>query len=64
MIGVWEEVAKRIVEGVGVRAGELVQVRDRAGRYDVLQEILAVELSEATLEVVGKMVVDERELVV
>lgn len=60
----WEEVAKRIVEGVGVRAGELVQVRDRAGRYDVLQEILAVELSEATLEVVGKMVVDERELVV
>lgn len=49
MSGVWEEVAKRIVEGAGVRAGELVQIRDRAGRYDVLQEILlAVELSGAT----------------
>lgn len=46
---VWREVAERIVSGLGVRSGELIQVRDRAGRREVLEEVLlAVELRGAT----------------
>jgi leucyl aminopeptidase (aminopeptidase T) len=40
----WTDVARRLVQGVDVKAGELIQVRDLAGRYDVLTEVLlAVE---------------------
>lgn len=42
-------VAERIVDAVGVRAGELVQLRDLAGRIEISQEILlAVERRGAT----------------
>jgi leucyl aminopeptidase (aminopeptidase T) len=45
----WAQIARRIVQGLGVQPGELVQVRDHAGRFDVLKEILlAVELAGAT----------------
>jgi hypothetical protein len=40
----WHEIAERAVESLGVRKSELVEVRDHAGRYDVLIEfILAIE---------------------
>lgn len=49
MSDTWYEVALRIVRGLGAKPGELVQIRDRAGRYDVLQDILlAVEMAGAT----------------
>ena len=45
----WAAVAERAVAALGVRAGELVQVRDRTGRYDVVQEmLLAIERRGAT----------------
>ncbi|HEX2914686.1 MAG TPA: aminopeptidase [Chloroflexia bacterium] len=45
----WPAVAKRIVQGLGVQPGELIQVRCTIDRLDVLQEILlAIELSGAT----------------
>lgn len=45
----WPTIAQRIVEGVGAQPGELVQVRDHAGRFDVLEEVLlAVERLGAT----------------
>jgi leucyl aminopeptidase (aminopeptidase T) len=45
----WPHIAAHIVESLGVRAGELVQVRDNAGRLDALLEIaLAIELRGAT----------------
>jgi leucyl aminopeptidase (aminopeptidase T) len=45
----WPHIAAHIVERLGVRAGELVQVRDNAGRMDALLEIaLAIELRGAT----------------
>ncbi|MDQ7030532.1 MAG: aminopeptidase [Ardenticatenia bacterium] len=45
----WREVAERAVYGLGVRAGELVQVRDHSGRWDVVTEmLLAVERAGAT----------------
>ncbi|HEX8684347.1 MAG TPA: hypothetical protein VF707_18670 [Ardenticatenaceae bacterium] len=46
---VWREIARRAVEGLDVRRGELVQVRDHAGRPGVLQEMLfAIESAGAT----------------
>jgi leucyl aminopeptidase (aminopeptidase T) len=36
----WTDVARRLVQGADVQAGELIQVRDLAGRYDVLTEVL------------------------
>jgi leucyl aminopeptidase (aminopeptidase T) len=45
----WAQVAERIVDGLDVRAGELIQLRDLSGRLDVTQEILlAVERRGAT----------------
>ena len=45
----WPTIAQRVVEGLGVQPGELIQVRDRAGQADVLQELLlAVEQAGAT----------------
>jgi leucyl aminopeptidase (aminopeptidase T) len=45
----WSQIARRIVEGVGVQPGELIQVRDGGGRLDALLEILlAVERAGAT----------------
>ena len=45
----WEAVARRVVEGLGVESGELVLVRDRAGRPEALLEVLlAVEQRGAT----------------
>jgi len=45
----WVRIARRIVQGLDVQPGELVQVRDHAGRFDVLKEIsLAIELAGAT----------------
>ena len=49
MDGIWSDVAHRIVDALGVAAGELVLVRDRAGRPEVLAEVLlAVERRGAT----------------
>ncbi len=49
MNSTWYKIAQRIVEGLGIRPGELIQVRDHAGRWDVLQEILlAIEVAGAT----------------
>jgi leucyl aminopeptidase (aminopeptidase T) len=49
MTGHWVAVANRVVNALDARAGELVQVRDRTGRYDVIQEItLALERLGAT----------------
>lgn len=49
MSGPWSELAGRIVAGLGVGPSELVQVRDRAGRPEVFQEVLlAVEAAGAT----------------
>jgi leucyl aminopeptidase (aminopeptidase T) len=45
----WRLVARRAVQGLDVRRGELVQVRDHAGRAGVLQEVLfAIEAAGAT----------------
>ena len=45
----WTHIADRIVQGLAVQAGELIQVRDGAGRYEVLKEILlAIERAGAT----------------
>src|SRR5437763_1669204 len=45
----WGEIAERIADALGACDGELIQVRDRTGRYDVLQEILlALERRGAT----------------
>jgi leucyl aminopeptidase (aminopeptidase T) len=45
----WPHIARRIVQGLGVQPGELIQVRGDAGRFSVWQEILlAVELVGAT----------------
>lgn len=51
----WADAAARAIAGLGVRAGELVLVRDHTGRADVLQEmLLAIERHGATplLEIV------------
>ncbi len=45
----WLKLARRMVQGLGVQPGELIQVRDAAGRLDVLLETsLSVELAGAT----------------
>jgi leucyl aminopeptidase (aminopeptidase T) len=45
----WDAVARRAVAGLGVEPEELVLVRDRAGRFDLLQAmLLAVEERGAT----------------
>ena len=45
----WADVAHRAIQGLGVEVGELVLVRDMAGRSEVLSEILlAVEQQGAT----------------
>ena len=45
----WREIADRAVDTLGVRLGELVQIRDRSGRLEVLLEMaLAVERAGAT----------------
>lgn len=45
----WAAIARRIVAGLNVQPGELVQVRDHVDRPDVLQEVLlAIEMAGAT----------------
>ena len=45
----WQAIARRIVQGLGVQPGELVNVRDGTGCLDVLLEIsLAIESVGAT----------------
>ena len=45
----WSTVARRMVEALGVQPGNLVQVKDHAGRLDVLQEaLLGIELAGGT----------------
>lgn len=45
----WRVIAQRIVRGIGVQAGELIQVRDESGRFDLLLELLlALEKVGAT----------------
>jgi leucyl aminopeptidase (aminopeptidase T) len=45
----WPGIAQRVAQGLGVQAGELVLVRDHAGRIEVLQEtLLAIEGMGAT----------------
>jgi leucyl aminopeptidase (aminopeptidase T) len=45
----WDQVAERIVDALDVRAGELIQLRDLAGRLEVTQEVLvAIERRGAT----------------
>lgn len=45
----WHEIADRAVRGLGVRPGELIQVREHCGRWDVVLEmLLAVERAGAT----------------
>lgn len=49
MDSTWSTVARRAVEGLGVAAGELVLVRDLAGRPEALTEVLlAIEQRGAT----------------
>lgn len=49
MVEVWRNIARLIVQGLGVQPGELIQVRDHSGRLDVLLEILiAIERVGAT----------------
>lgn len=49
MSEMWEAAARRAVAGLGVAPGELVLVRDRAGRLDIFQAmLLAVEERGAT----------------
>jgi leucyl aminopeptidase (aminopeptidase T) len=44
----WVTIAERIVQGVGVRAGELIYVREQAGRVEVLEALLlAIEQAGA-----------------
>jgi len=45
----WDQVAARMVQGLNVQPGELIQVRDHVDRADVLQAVLlAVDLAGAT----------------
>jgi len=45
----WAAVAVRVADALAVQAGEVVQVRDRSGRYTVAQELLlAIEQRGAT----------------
>jgi leucyl aminopeptidase (aminopeptidase T) len=45
----WGQIGRRIVSGLGVQRGELIAVRDNAGRLDVLLEVLLeIELRGAT----------------
>jgi leucyl aminopeptidase (aminopeptidase T) len=45
----WEAIAKRAIITLDVRPGDVVEVRDHAGRFDVLQELaLAIEERGAT----------------
>lgn len=45
----WTQVVRRIVAGLDVQPGELIQVRDHVDRPDVLREVLlAVDLAGAT----------------
>ena len=45
----WTDIAAHMVKTLGVQAGELVQVRDNAGRLEALTEVaLAIELRGAT----------------
>jgi len=45
----WRAIARRIAEGLNIRPGELIQVRDHIDRPEVLQEVLlAVEWVGAT----------------
>jgi len=45
----WAAIARRAAAGLGVEAGELILVRDRAGRANVVRELLlAVEEKGAT----------------
>jgi leucyl aminopeptidase (aminopeptidase T) len=45
----WSEIADRVVRGLGVRRGELIQIREHSGRPDVLVEmLLAIERAGAT----------------
>src|SRR3954462_6470247 len=49
MSGGWQEIVQRVVRGLQVQPGELIQVRSLVDRLDVVQEILlAVELAGAT----------------
>lgn len=46
---VWEQLAQRIVVGLDIQLGELIQVRDQAGNHELLAELLlAIELAGAT----------------
>jgi leucyl aminopeptidase (aminopeptidase T) len=45
----WQKIAERIVQGLGVQPGELINVRDRSGCLNILLEIsLAIERVGAT----------------
>src|SRR5215212_10074694 len=45
----WQSLAKRIVAGLNIQPGELIQVRDHIDRPEVLQEVLlAIDLAGAT----------------
>ena len=45
----WQKIAQRIVQGLRVQPGELIDVRDHTGSIDVVMEtILAVERAGAT----------------
>lgn len=49
MTTTWTPIAQRIVAGLGVQPGELIQVRDHIDRPDVLHEVLlAVDCAGAT----------------
>ncbi len=36
----WMEIAERVVDALGVQDGEVVQLRDRTGRFEIVQELL------------------------
>src|SRR5437763_15553615 len=45
----WAAVAERAVAALGVQQGEVIQVRERTARYEVIQEVLlAIERLGAT----------------
>jgi leucyl aminopeptidase (aminopeptidase T) len=45
----WSQLAQRIVQAIHVQPGELIQLREGSGRFEVVQEIaLALELRGAT----------------
>lgn len=45
----WAVVAERVADALGLGQGEVIQVRDRSGRYEVVQEVLlAIERRGAT----------------